>query len=354
MNGYFSAILLILLTGVLLTVPIVPAIVELQRKTDAQPLLVIQKHAGEIRHFSDGFRAYISELKPILQACQNSGRASSGTLKDKAPYLVLGGSPDILLDKVRSRDGTYFAVIVACSDLFLPSNTTFRREFYSKGKFVGDRRNNYRAILGENDVRIGPNSIVMRWAHSVGVFSASYDCGLYGRISSDTLIHLERGCKFVRLNAPRIELGSIFTGKIDSPKFLPDAPLVPKRFLYDNDFELQAGQMFRGNVVTRGNFIARKNTKIIGSVKSNKKMTLEEGVLITGSVISSDHMEIGSNCILHGPVIAERALCIESGTRLGTQTKPTTVSSPKIFAKENVVIFGTLWAREHGEVVGNG
>jgi len=74
-------------------------------------------------------------------------------------------------------------------------------------------------------------------------------------------------------------------------------------------------------------------------------------VLVEGSLISARKMRIGQNCTLHGPVVAERELAIAGGTRCGTREFPTTVSAPRIEVEEGVVVFGTLWAREHGEVV---
>jgi hypothetical protein len=50
-------------------------------------------------------------------------------------------------------------------------------------------------------------------------------------------------------------------------------------------------------------------------------------------------------------VIAERELAIASGSQCGTFEHPTTVSAPKIEIEEGVAVFGTLWARDQGQVV---
>lgn len=355
MNAYLSVPLLIASTGLLLIIPIIPAIVELYRKSDAEPLLVIQKHAGDIRHFSEGFRKYMDELRPTLRKCENSGTTARGKLKDNAEYFVMGNSSATSLHEVRKRDGDCSTVIVACGDFEAPGISNFSKEIYVRGKFLGGNYNHYRAILGEKDIELGMYSNVMRWVHSVGTFSASYHCALSGRISSDSAIKLERKCTFLRLNAPRIELGTVEAEtKLPndfSASDLPQGSAALKRHLYDQDFEIQAGQIFHGNIVTRGKLRVHRGARIFGSIKSNKQMILEEEVLVAGSVISSDQLLIGPRCCIYGPVIAEHALTVDSGTRLGTPAKLTTVSSPKISAKEGVVIFGSLWAREYGEVM---
>jgi predicted acyltransferase (DUF342 family) len=80
-------------------------------------------------------------------------------------------------------------------------------------------------------------------------------------------------------------------------------------------------------------------------------MVIEDGVSVEGSVISARKMRIGPHCAIYGPVIAERKLVIAPGTHCGTEEYPTTVSAPEIEVAEGVVVFGTLWARERGQVV---
>jgi cytoskeletal protein CcmA (bactofilin family) len=72
---------------------------------------------------------------------------------------------------------------------------------------------------------------------------------------------------------------------------------------------------------------------------------------VEGSLISARKMRIGPHCVIHGPVVAERELAIATGVRCGTREHPTTVSAPSIEVEEGVLVFGTLWARESGQVV---
>jgi len=354
-NPYLAVAALVLMVSVMLMLPLVPALVELQRKSDAQPLTVVQQNAGEIRHFANGFRDYIKGLQPILQRCVADAASASGALPDGEEYVVLGRADEPLMLALQQRDATHPVMMAAGVDLVVPPSGTFSRDIYAGGQFLGGDKNNYRAILGEATVHIGASSRVMRWVHAVGEFTADAGCRLYGRISSDSLIRLRAGCSFLRLNAPRIEIGN---GAMNANASLPD-PVVSatpsstraERFLHDGDFEVQPGQIISGNVVIRGNLLIRSGARICGSVKSVKDMVLEEGVSVEGSLISAEKMRIGPNCAIHGPVVAERELTIATGTRCGTLTFPTTVSAPQIEIQEAVVVFGTLWARERGEVV---
>jgi hypothetical protein len=89
-NPFIAVTALVFVVGLMFTLPLLPALVELRRKTDALPLSVVQQNAGEIRHFANSFRTYIQGLDPILQRCVDSGTTATGTLADGEEYVVLG------------------------------------------------------------------------------------------------------------------------------------------------------------------------------------------------------------------------------------------------------------------------
>jgi predicted acyltransferase (DUF342 family) len=158
------------------------------------------------------------------------------------------------------------------------------------------------------------------------------------------------------VNAPRIELGSLAViddRDNDASVFLDTQGRIVNRLLMDGDHEIGPGEVITGSVVSRGRLLIRSGAKIHGSVKSHHELILEPDVVVDGSVISASKMTIGYNCLLHGPIIAERQMTIAAGTRCGSSTQPTTISSPRIDIEEGVVVFGTIWARDYGRVVVN-
>ena len=355
MNPYVAAAALVFVVGLMLMLPLLPALVELRRKSDALPLSVIQQNAGEIRHFANSFRTYIQILEPILQRCVNSGSAETGMLPDGEEYVVLGRNDEPMVRTLADGDAIHPVLMIAGVDLFVPPEATFSKDIYAGGQFEGGEKNSYRAILGEHDVHLGTASIVLRWIHAVGVFTAGLGCKLHGRISSDLLIRLRADCVFLRMNAPRIEIGHA-AGNEDATAGVSSAPSgtgseKSPRLLHDGDFEVLAGQVIHSNIVIRGNLHIQSGARVCGSVKSVKNMVLEDGVSVEGSLISARKMRIGPHCAIHGPVIAERELVIADGTQCGTLEYPTTVSAPQIDVEEGVIVFGTLWARERGQVV---
>jgi predicted acyltransferase (DUF342 family) len=349
-NSYLAVAALVFMVSLMFMLPLVPAVAELRRKSDAQPLNVVQQNAGEIRHFAHGFRDYIKGLEPILNGCVAAGTSATGTLPDGEEYVVLGRADEAMVLALQQRDSTHPVVIAAATDLIVPSDAVFSKDIYAGGQFHGGEKNSYRAILGEKDVHLAAASRVTRWVHAVGEFTAGVGCNLFGRVSSDSLIRLHGNCRFLRLNAPRIEIGLAADHGIATLSDASNGSGTSRRFLHDGDYEVKAGQVVTSDIVIRGNLHIRADARICGSVKSTQDMLLEDGVSVEGSLISARKMRIGLRCAIHGPVVAERELTIATGTRCGTLEHPTTVSAPRIEIEEGVVAFGTLWAREYGHV----
>jgi cytoskeletal protein CcmA (bactofilin family) len=349
-NPFFAVVGLILLTSALLLLPLVPAFAELHSKSDAVPLSVIQQHTGEIRFFADGFRTYLKGLGPTLRECVSSGSHATGTMPDGSEYLVLGRGSEALALPFREQNEFRPVMIASATDLLLPSDTNFSKDIYSAGSVIGSNQNRYRAILAEEDIRLGRESSVLRWVHAVGEFSADPGCRLYGRVSSDSGIRLSAECSFLRLNAPYIAIGPEADPAL-APSQIPAGAATTQRSFHDGDFEIRPGEVFQGNLVVRGRLRIGAGARVRGSVKSEKELLLEPGVSVEGSLITASIMRIGCDCMIRGPVIAERTALLQKGTRCGTLQNPTTVSAPNIEVEEGVVVFGTLWAREQGQAV---
>jgi len=354
-NPHLAVAALFLMVGMMLLLPLIPSFVELRGKSDALPLSVVQQNAGEIRHFANSFRDYIKGIEPTLQRCVADGTTATGVLANGEEYVALGRADEALLRALEQRDALHPVVITAGVDLAVPGESTLSKEIYAGCLFTGGDKNKYRAILGENKVHLGASSHVTRWVHALGEFTAERECQLNGRISSDSLIRLGADCVFWRLNAPRIEIGdaTVNQSTTSSPEPAGVNSAHAQRFFHEGDFEVQAGETIRGNLVIRGNLHIRSGARICGSVKSTKDLMLGDEVCVEGSLISAQEMLIGANCAIRGPVVAERKMALGTGTRLGSLEYPTTVSAPRIEAEEGSVVFGTLWAREHGEVVAN-
>jgi len=339
----------------LLAIPLIPACRELIRKTDHAPLNVVQQYAGDIRFFADGFRHYLAAIQPKLDEVEQKGSDTTIIMPDGIHCLVL--VPNAASHDLGVERGACARTVVSLGDLTLPPATTFVHDIYARQKLEGGNGNQYRAVLGESDVHLAQDSILMRWVHAVGAIECAAACRLHGRVSSDRLIVLHRDCRFTRLNAPRIAIGD---NRSEEPASAPasaddktpvDNNGIVDRVLHMGDLRIAPNEVFEKHLVVRGDLYVGSGARIFGNVKAEKTAFLEPGVAVYGSLISSSALNIGSNCSLHGPVIAEHSISIGEGTRIGSAKAPTTVSAPQIEIAEGAVVFGTMWAREKGRVV---
>jgi cytoskeletal protein CcmA (bactofilin family) len=347
-NPYLALVALVSGASLLLTLPLVPAVLELYRKSDAVPLSVVQENAGEIRHFAHSFRSYIKGLETDLQRSALSGIASAGTLRDGTQYVVLGG-PD---QPVPLQDNVCPVLVATNWDLQIPPGITFLKDIYTVRDLVGGEGSNYRAILADGNIQLASSARVLRWVHASGELSVDVGCRLQGRASSNRVVRLHRDCRFLRLNAPLISI-SCKEENCSAPDPFASRELSPtvQRVLHEDDFEIRPGEVVRTSLVVRKTLLVGKGARVCGNLKSCGDMVVESHACIEGSLISGQRMRIGPSCAIYGPVIAERDMSIAAYTRCGTAAHPTTVSAPRIAVEEGVVIFGTLWARESGQVV---
>lgn len=353
-------------TLALTVLPFVPAIVEWRRKKDAAPLAVVYASEVDVRHFARGFREFVeSHLRGVLDTCRASKASERGTLADGTPYLVVGDGRATVLTDEEMADRAAHSVVLSCSDVILPEETMFLPEIYADGTVRGGERNIYRAVLAEEDIRLDSGSTSLRWLHAVRSIQAGSDSVLFGRASANTLIRLERGCRFERLHAPRIEFcfeaeADEFAGGMTyresallKPRDLPNPVEVRVgRWLIDGNVEIPTGKIVKADLVVTGTLWVRPGVHIVGSVKSRKDMHLAKGVEIDGAVVSAENIHIGNGCRLYGPVIAERTINIGAGTVFGTANRPTTVGAENINVEPGAVAHGSVWAHGVGRVTG--
>jgi hypothetical protein len=350
MTPVLAKLALVLLAGILVTLPLLPALLELHLKRDAQPLIVLRQHANEIRHFAYGFRECIEPLLGALRDCVASRTTVKGVMAGGDEYVLLGCSSGDLPD-LTGNPANCQSVLLAGVDFIAPNEATFSKELYAAENFYGGERNTFRAVLGEKDVHLAQRSTVTRWAHAVSTFRADSDCDLHGRISADSEIQLGAGCSFQRLNAPHISFGNSNRAVSDDAAHVDRAPLPRSRELMDEDLNIPPGDVVAANIVTRGKLRIGTAARLLGSAKSDQELSVGERVLVEGSLVSASTMRVGRDCRINGPLIAERGMRIAAGTSCGSAGRPTTVSAPVIDMEAGTIVFGTVWARLHGKVV---
>lgn len=340
--------------------PLAPALREVVRQGDVQPLVVVSRDTGHIDFFAQRFRHYLYICLPPLR----SGRSTTGTagtggkesrLIDGTPLVRITGESREVVPK---SGAVVDCLAVADGDAVLPGNMTFKQELYARASLEGGPDTLYRAVLAEEFLRLGRRSTVLRWAHCTGPFEVEEDGALYGRASSDNLLRLKKGVTFEQIGAPRIVFGSM---SLDDPWTLPDRDLAPfqlpkgARALGDHhrikgDLVIPPNSGFVGHLVITGSLYISENSHIIGDVKTHGDAVLSNKASVDGSIVSRKTIFGGEGCRIWGPLIAEGAIKLGHNAVIGLPEQPTTLSAPTIEVRTGTMIFGHAVAGESGRV----
>ena len=341
------------------SLPLLPTMIEIRQRTEARPLAVDRENDGEVRHFARRFKAYLESnfRRPTLRECVEQGVGLEGRFEDGTLYRVVGRTDDYFSQPARGPQSVT-GIIVFSGPAGVPDGFEFVHGIYAADNFECGRKTLIRSLYGVRDVRLAERCVVLRWLHAENELVVGEGSSLYGRASAEAWMRLGAHVEFERLHARRIifEGGSApLPSNVLSWIPLPPAQVRTTRmaencYSVDDDLEVPPQTVIRGDFVVRGAVRIGRQARIEGSIKSHQDMRMADGVLIEGSVISGGDLEIGGDCRIRGPVVASRTLRIRSGCEIGLPTYATSTIAPSIFVEPGVLVFGTVWARNHGRV----
>jgi predicted acyltransferase (DUF342 family) len=260
------------------------------------------------------------------------------------------------------------AAVMCSHAASVPVQRAIEADVYAEGPLDLGENAAVRAAFGAGDVLLGKNSRVLRWLHANGSVYLREGSAAHGRLSAGRSICLERGCNFEHMQAPQI-LTVDFDGgvagmdwggareltthvcKADEETNVEDALEAGRRRLrIPGDFVLPAGETLHANIITTGELRFESRSRLFGSVKSYKDTVLAEDACVHGSIVCGETVRVGERCFVAGPVMAERDVLIGRGSQIGKLDAPTTVSSHGAQIAAGCQLYGTVWARERGNI----
>lgn len=382
-------LLLVAATAGWVLLPLVPAIRELVRPTDAEPLDAVGHDAGDLTIFADGFRDYLARQLPpsawlppsVLRppgegeegrAPEGVGAAGAGgvpggagalvgSLGDGTPFVQLTGDATALRD-VEAADGMIPRVVIASGALATPGGETFLLELLARDTFRGGAGAVYRAVLGERDVSLGDRSEVLRWAHAAGDLRVGRGSALHGRASAVGRLLMGPGVTFRRVRATRVvawdgggddvlsdppTIPAIVTGTVKLP---PGARRERGYTRIAGDLAIPPGGALVGSLVVMGDLTVGDGGRIGGSVKVHGDCTLGDDVLVDGAIVSRGSIVVGAQCHVRGSLVAEREVTVGGGSWIGGPRTPASVSAENVVLMALAQVFGAVTARSGGGV----
>lgn len=244
-------------------------------------------------------------------------------------------------------------------DLHVAAGLTLSKEVRISGTARVGEDVRLRALKADGDIFIARRVTVERWIDAGRRLVIADEASSGERATAVEEIVVGRGVRFHVLGAPRIRVGDRERKDIlprSAAEGRPAADFAGARrprirsdgaLIVDGDFFLPDEAVALGDVVARGEVRIGRNALIIGSLHSDKTLTLDPESTVSGSVFAEERMIISP-----GAVVTEHALTRGEGriledVRIGTIGRVTT-----LMARRGLEI--SAGALVHGRIVAIG
>lgn len=294
----------------LLTAPLVPALQELRKPTDATPLDVHHGNAADATEaLHAGINAYLAGLA--------AGESAEAMIKRRLGLVgleVLPAGPVSLNPLVHTRTALGVGPL---------------------------------AVMGEC-LTLGA-----LWAPSLVVAEKAV---FAGKLSAQSTIELRDQCEIKGAQAPRVTTGATpASGLRERTDLLALTPVGSEwlvrqqRFQAKGTFHVTDNTRTLGLIIGTSSGVVGKNARVAGSIRCHGHLVIKDGAVVEGNVVADD-VTIGRDCIIDGCVIALRRATVGRRSVVGGQTSPASVVATDILLGENVTVYGAVVSHRHTEV----
>lgn len=353
----WTCLLIVTVIG-LFIFPMLPAMIEHRWPKDIAPLKVVREFDGNATNFARGFDRFVeTELGEVLRSLGDS-QSHSGLLKSGEPYLVLGKFAEFVLNRKDSERFIVDRMLVGAGNLNVPADILYQKEIYATADFSCGSLAACRAVFARGRIDLGSDSVILRWVHAVDRLAVRSGSQLFGRATSDTAIELDVGVKFERLHAPKVLFGPHAEetcrpdlSGISLTEWQPaKASMVGNHWRVSGSTEMPSHSTCAASLTVDGSLFVGDTCWLQSAVKGGVDLRLGENCRCDGAVVAGAFMEIGAGSRIKGPIISEGVVLLRRGCQVGSESTLTTITAPRVVVEPGVIVHGTIWAREQGEV----
>lgn len=375
------------MASTLVILPLVPALMEWRMKRDVSALPVPHEDDSHIGHAAASFRNTLEAALAHAFAPSLAGTAVATALPDGKARVSLATTLGVIARPCDFRDAEGFLItgvagcpefnrhewraqrceltLLAAAPLALPANFAFPAEIYAREGMMSGTDCTFHGVLADDSLHFGANTTLLGWARATRVHIAP-GAALWGCVSADVALIIEAPCHFTRLGAPRIEFGNVMladtrltatpdaAGMQNVVRHLPcqlEREPHSDRTLIDGDATLPDNCLFEGHLIVYRTLCIGTRSRVTGSVKSHGALLVGEGAIVDGAAISNGDLRLACGARVRGPLVAEREIRLRSGCVVGAQEHPTSITAPRVVIEQGALVYGTVSAREHGELI---
>jgi len=338
----YKIILAFILFAVFFVLPFFPAISEVIRKQDSNPLFISMDYNKDPRYFCKSF-------KKIIKI------AVAGLTGDhQIKKVMLSKKEDIrITESLHVTTGEQMEMLLYVQgDMVSDANVLFNKEIYVSGNAHIGPGNILHVLAAEGNMTIADGTTFERWLDAEGDLKVGSQCHLGISASCGGRLDIADGCVFRRLYGMPVTTGNVQT--VDDSKGLSAEPLFQpgSSFVRKTDKVVAEGSVLSGNIVFLKDVVIGRNSIVNGSVKCYGDITLEDNVNIHGNIFADGKISIGRKAIIRGHIFSQNSILISEHSVI---SKPGVIKSvlgkKSVRLAQDVTIYGYISTEGRGRVI---
>ena len=330
---------------ILFFLPFLPAIVEIIRKQDGDPLFIPMDYNKDPRYFCKSF-------KQILQ------KAIIGLHSDPQISVVMLSQKE----KIQKTESICISagaqvenLLYVQGDIVSDVNAHFRKEVYVSGNADIGAGNVLRVLAADGNMTIAAGTTFERWLDSQGNLDVGSDCHLGISASCGGRLNLAGDCSFRRLYGMPVTTGNVRDAiEINSPTALSAKPTIEPEssFIRKTDSAIAEWSILNGHSVFLTDVRIGHHSVVNGSIKCYGDIEMEENVTIYGNVFADGKITIGKGAIISGHVFSQDTIIVSENSVISRPGVVKSVLGKKsVCLAPNVTIYGFISTEGKGKVI---
>lgn len=283
-----------------LALPLVPALRELRRPTDACALDVFQGNAADAR---EGLHT----LLPQLFAAPESDWSSELSRKNA------GLLPQARLEET---DAILFPNMVHIGTLTVAGCPAGLKSLHAQALSLANRLSTGVKLTANTTAIIAPGAIFQ-------VLQAPL-------ILAGTAPH-----------PPKLKAAIKPAGTVIGATHYP----AQEWWRASGDAQVEAGFAIEGDILVKGDLIIRRDARVNGSVKASGTVSIEDGGHIHGNVVAT-RVTLGPGVSVRGCILADDAVLLDEGVVVGAPDCPATIVSKTVVLNAGSRVYGGICASD--------
>lgn len=299
-------------------------------------LAVRQDRKRDPRYFAHSFEKLLRKAWP---------ERDNGILKmsRQEPYVQVDDNPF-------PADATSCEKLVVAwhTDFCAPVGMRFEREIFAAKDAWFSTDSSLRAVRAVGNMVLMNGVQVGRWADAEGTLAVYDGCSLGISATSGTAMTLGRNCTFRRLFAPVIHTGS-YPGQPQTVSFPRDERIYHMEFPQGNPLRLQrvdrehAGDdgVLHASCVAQKRMVVEEDIIVQGSIRSAQGVQIADRAVVCGNVFADGDVHIGRNSTVLGNVFSQGDIYCEKGCVVGCEGHISSmIARGRIVFEEDCFIYG--------------